>query len=169
MNIRRTRSWRGQSGLTLIECLVYMAVLIVVMACSTAIFFQSWTDSRALHRNATDIIGALHVGDQWRSDLRAATGLVQVAESNGVEQILIPMTNGETYYTFFKGRLFRQAAGDPAYHVWLDNVKSSHMQFEPREKIAAWRWELELKSSIKNAKFHPLFTFEAVAGGANAQ
>lgn len=160
---------RTRMGISLLECLVYMAILFVVVGCATAIFFRSWTDSKALHRNATDILAALHAGDQWRDDVRKAIGPVQVAETSDGEQIRIPSAQGTTYYTFSNGKISRQGAGDSIGQVWLDSVKASQMQMEKRNDISSWRWELELKSSIRTAKFHPLFTFEAVPGGRNSQ
>jgi hypothetical protein len=43
------------------------------------------------------------------------------------------------------------------------------MQSDSRGKIAAWRWELELKTVKKTARYRPLFTFETVAGSANTR
>jgi Tfp pilus assembly protein FimT len=158
-----------QRGLSLIETLVYMAVFVVVLGCATAVFFQSWTDSKALHRNATDILGALHAGDQWRADVRSATGPMQILDASDAQQLHIPTTNGEIVYAFAAGQLRRQAAGDAISRLWLDHVKSSRMQADARPNVAAARWELELQSSLKTAKFHPLFTFQAVVGGGVAR
>ena len=129
-------------------------------------FFSRWDDSKALRRNADDIVRVLHAGDQWRADVRAATGPVQLTDADGAEQLRIPASAGEIVYTFSKGELRRQAGAAAANEVWLANVKSSQMQSDLRRNVAAWRWELELKTVRKTARWRPLFTFETVAGGA---
>jgi len=166
MKTRRRRARGGESGFTLIECIVYIGLLAVVLGLASTIFFQSWDDSKALRRDADDIVRALRTGDQWRADLRAATGPVQLTDADGVEQLHIPASAGEIVYTFSKGELHRQAGADTVNRVWLANVKSSRMQSDLRQDVAAWRWELELKTVKKTARWRPLFTFETVAGGA---
>jgi Tfp pilus assembly protein FimT len=166
MKIRCTRATGGEGGFTLIECLAYIGLLAVVLGVATRLFFQSWDDSKALRRNADDIVRILHTGDQWRDDVRAATGLVQVTDADGVEQLRIPASTGEIVYTFSNGELRRQAGAAAVNRVWLSNVKSSQMQSDSRRDVTAWRWELELKTVKKTARWRPLFTFETVAGGA---
>ena len=162
----RTRETGGKGGFTLIECLVYIGLLAVVLGVATRIFFQSWDDNKALRRNAEDIVRVLHTGDQWRADVRAATGPVQLTDADGAEQLRIPASAGEIVYTFSKGELRRKVSADAVIKVWLANVKSSQMQSDLRRGVAAWRWELELKTVKKTARWRPLFTFETVAGGA---
>jgi len=165
MKTRRIRAMGGASGFTLIECIAYFALFVVVLGFATKIFFDSWDDSKALRRNADDIVRVLHAGDQWRTDVRAATGPVQLTDADGAEQLRIPASAGEIVYTFSKGELHRQAGADAVDRVWLSNVKSSQMQSDLRQDVAAWRWELELKTVKKTARWRPLFTFETVAGG----
>ncbi len=163
MKIHRKRQPRGAGGFSLIECLVYIGLFAVVVGFGTIIFYQCWDDSKALRRNADDIVRVLHAGDQWRSDVRAATGPVQLADADGAEKLHIPVSGGEIVYTFSNGELHRQA-GD-VDRLWLANVKTSQMQSDARPAVAAWRWELELKTVKRTARFRPLFTFETVAGG----
>jgi hypothetical protein len=151
---------------SIIECMAYIALLFVVLGFATKIFFQSWDDSKALRRNADDIVRVLHAGDQWRADVRAATGPVQLTDADGVQQLRIPASAGDIIYTFSKGELLRQTGGDAVKRVWLSNVKSSRMQSDARRDVTAWRWELELKTVRKTALFRPFFTFETVSGGA---
>jgi hypothetical protein len=40
------------------------------------------------------------------------------------------------------------------------------MQPDPRQRVIAWTWELELKPTRKDAKVRPLFTFETAFGAA---
>jgi len=169
MKINRTSSAGSGSGFTIIECIAYIALLAVVLGFATSLFFQCWDDSKALRRDADDIVRVLHAGDQWRADLRAATGPVRLTDAEGAEKIRIPAAIGEIIYTFSKGELHRQTVADSVDRVWLSNVKSSRMQSDPRQDIDAWRWELELKTVKKTARWRPLFTFETVAGGGIAR
>jgi hypothetical protein len=150
----------------LIECLFYMAMLMVVLGVATKAFYNCWDNSRALRRNADDIVRALHAGDQWRADVRAATGPIQLTAVKGVEQFRIPATTGAIVYTFSNGELRRQAGSPASDRVLLSNVQSSEMQSDLRQRVAAWRWELEIKSAQRRSRWRPLFTFETVAGGA---
>jgi len=166
MRIRTAAKMGHVSGLTLIECIVYVALLVVVLGFATMIFYQCWDESKALRRNADDIVRVLHAGDQWRADVRAATGPVQRSDADGVEQLHIPASAGEIVYTFAHGELHRQVGSGAADRLWLSNIKSSQMRTDSRPDVAAWRWELELKTVKRTARWRPLFTFETVAGGA---
>ena len=156
-----------QRGFTLLECLAYIAVLAVVLVVTMKGFYRCWDDSKALRHNADDIIRVLHAGEQWRADVRAAQGPVQLTQADGAEQLLIPSAAGPIIYTFAKGELRRQTSSPAATNLLLANIQSSQMQSNPRQRVAAWTWELELKPTRKGARVRPLFTFETVAGPAN--
>ena len=147
----------AKGGFSLLECLAYIALLAVVLGIATKLFFQAWDDSKALRRNADDIVRVMHAGDRWRADVRSATGPVQVADADGGEQLRIPAATGEIVYTFSNGELRRQN------RLWLSNIKASQMRSDLRQTVTAWRWKLELKTVKKTARWRPLFTFEAVA------
>ena len=147
-----------QQGFTLIECIVYMALFVVVVGFATMVFFRYWDDSRDLSRHADDVVRVLHAGDQWRADLRAAHGPLQLTFTNGAEELRIPSSAGAITYTFAHGELRRQSK------LLLANVQSSEMQSNAALHVPAWRWDLELQSKLKTPLWRPRFTFEAVAG-----
>ena len=64
---------RTQAGYLLIECLVYMSVLVVVLGLGLGAFYVCWDYSKALHYATDDITAALHAGERWRADIRSAT------------------------------------------------------------------------------------------------
>ena len=161
------RETGGERGFTLLECIAYGALLVVVSGLALGLFYQCWDDSKALRRDADDIVRALRTGEQWRADLRVATGPVQLTAAQDSEQLRIPAAGGEVVYGVSDGKLWRKSSADSVNKVWLPNVASSRMQSETRGHVAAWRWELELNTVKKSARVRPLFTFEAVAGGAN--
>jgi Tfp pilus assembly protein PilE len=157
-----------QEGVSLIECIMYIAIVGVVVGIATTAFFRAWADSGRLRRNAGDIVRALHAGEQWRADLRAATGPVQVTDQDGAETVVIPAPAGPITYTFARGELHRQARPAGPAALVLDGVKASRMAAEPRRQVTAWRWELELQPGPEHARVTPLFTFETVPGHAPA-
>jgi hypothetical protein len=146
----------------LIECLAYIAVLAVVLIVTMRAFGHCWDNSKAVRRNADDIIRVLHAGEQWRADIRAASGSVQLTRANGSEQLLIPSAAGPVIYTCNNGELRRQCPSPAATNLLLSNIESSQMQSDPRRNVTAWTWELQLKPTRKDAKVRPLFTFESV-------
>ncbi|HUK81270.1 MAG TPA: prepilin-type N-terminal cleavage/methylation domain-containing protein [Verrucomicrobiae bacterium] len=144
----------SRRGYTLIEVLVYIAVLLVVMDVAYTAYARYDKGSRDLRRNADDIIRALRVGQRWRDDVRAAVGPLRVT-ANGV---VIPEGSGEIEYAFADGTLWRQKI------ALLKQVKASAMRSDARPHVVAWRWELELASPKKMAHVRPLFSFTAVPG-----
>jgi hypothetical protein len=144
-----------------------MAVLAVVLVVTMRGFYHCWDNSKALRHNADDIILVLHAGEQWREDVRAAKGPLQLTQPDGAEQLLIPSAGGPIIYTFARGELRRQTSSPAATNLLLSNIQSSQMQSNPRQRVTAWTWELELKPTRKDARVRPLFTFETVAGPAN--
>lgn len=165
MNIRHKTIRAG--GILLLECMAYIGLLFVVTGFAVVTMFHAWDDNKGLRRNADDIARALHAGEQWRADLRVATGPVRVTDADGAEQLRIPSAGGEIMYDFAHGELHRQTAGKSA--LLLPNVKSSQMQSDSRPGVAAWRWELELTIVKQTARCRPLFTFETVAGEGGSQ
>jgi hypothetical protein len=169
MKTRPQRPATRRHGWFLIECLVYIAVLAVVVAVAMSGFYHCWDSSKAVRRDADDIIRVLHAGEQWRADVRAAKGAVQLSRADGVEKLLIPSAAGPVTYTFASGEVRRQTPSPAATNLLLSNLESSRMQSEPRQRVTAWTWELELKPTRKDARVRPLFTFETVAGPAHTQ
>ena len=161
MNVRTQKN--GPRAFTLIETLVYIAVAVVVVGFAFGTFYDCWGSAKSLRRNADDIVRALAVGDRWRADIRAATGAIQLTGGGDTQQCLIPTSAGEIAYTLSDGQLRRQPGSGLPPTTWLANVKSSHMQLEPRGGVQAWRWELELKTVRRETLMRPLFTFECAA------
>ena len=60
-------------GFSLIECLVYISVFALLMTLAMQLFFQTRDSADRLRRNADDLTRALHAGELWREEIRAAT------------------------------------------------------------------------------------------------
>jgi hypothetical protein len=169
MNTLPKRRAASEHGTSLIELLVYMALFVVVVGFATAAFFDCWSSTKILHRDADDIARALDIGERWRADVRGATGVVQSIVVNGAEQLRVPTATGEVTYIFANGTIRRRDGSAGPDTLWLSDVKSSQMKAGARGRVTAWRWELELKSARKEGRMQPLFTFECAAGPATIQ
>jgi prepilin-type N-terminal cleavage/methylation domain-containing protein len=149
---------KTERGYTLIEMLVYIAVLAVVVDLSYAAYYRYDLYTRDLRRNADDIVRVMRAGERWRDDIRNA-----IAPSHAIENgVAIPLPSGEIDYVFADGTVWRQVAG--VRTIALKQVKASTMSVDSRQHVDAWRWELELTSPKKIVLVRPLFTFTAVSG-----
>lgn len=151
-----------QRGASLLECLVYIAVLGLLLNLAVLAFNRCWDDSKHLRRNAEDIARALKAGEIWRADIRAATGTIQAVTLADADQLVIPQPAGTVIYSFRHGELRRQAGPGGPVTLVLPQACSSRMQADARARVTAWRWELELAAAPKKPGLPPLFTFEAV-------
>ena len=149
---------KNERGFTILEAITYVAVLLMVLSGAFASYSRCQLSSSSLRRNAEDIIRAVHAGERWRVDIRAAIQMPRLTPGG----IIIPLQDGEIAYEINDGTMWRQTAGKRI--AVLKQVKSSTMQRESRGIVAAWRWELELASQKKTGSTRPLFTFEAAEG-----
>ena len=58
-------------GISIIECLVYGFVLLVLLGVAYCAFYRCVENSYTLRRNAEDIATALRAGERWRADVRS--------------------------------------------------------------------------------------------------
>lgn len=166
MKINASNSIARKRGISLVECLIYIGMSLVVLGVAFSVFYKAWDNSKRLRRNATEIVQALHAGELWRADVRAAAGPLVSTDAESAATLRIPTTNGTVVYTFADGEVRRQMAGNAPEQILLTHIKSSHMQSDPRHHVTAWRWELELQTTQKKPKMFPLFTFESVSASA---
>ncbi len=147
---------KSQRGYSLLECLVYIAVLAVVLDLSFVAYYRYDQHTRSLRRNADDIVRVMQAGERWRDDVRAA-----IAPPHAIENgLVIPQQSGDVVYIFADDVMWRQTATNRV--VVLRQVKASTMAVDSRQRVNAWRWELELASPQKVILVHPLFTFTTV-------
>lgn len=169
MNIKplRKSDQRRQSAISLIECLVYISLVFIVLGMATAAFYRCFGNMKSLRRNSDDITQALHAGELWRADIRAAARPVQFDADN--QQLRIPHATGEVDYKFMDAQVLRRTGADAPWVVVLPKVEKSQMQVDARTRVTAWRWELQLKTLREPARMRPLFTFIAIPGATGAQ
>lgn len=161
----KSMSSRGQRGMMLVDCLVYIALLALLLSWAFMAFYQVTQNTKNLSRNASDIIRVLKAGERWRADVRSVTREPRLEEVAGVTVLRLPQATGAVLYTFRDGTVFRQVTADanPDWTELLPKVKNSRMHIDPRHHVTAWRWEVELQAPQKAARVRPLFTFQAVA------
>jgi type II secretory pathway pseudopilin PulG len=158
-NLRYAR----RNAFTLIECLVYMSLLFVLIGLGYMAMYRSMDASTGLRRNASDITQALNAGERWREDVRSATQALRVELNSDQETILhIPRADTEVSYRFASNTVSRRV-GSTEWSLALEHVKNSIFISDPRTKVTAWKWEVELLPYRKGlTHLPPLFTFLAV-------
>jgi type II secretory pathway component PulJ len=152
-------------GFLLIEVLVYIAVVFVLLGVGYSALYHCMDSSIALRRDADDIANALHAGERWRADVRQANKQIRVEQTPAEQIAYLEGLHSEAAYRFSTNAVFRRVSEGPWVRL-LSNVKSSTIESDARQRVTAWRWELELqprqKGSVKPGRIHPLFTFIAV-------
>jgi hypothetical protein len=152
---------RHETGILLMECIVYLAVFAILLGVGTASFYYCWDHTRAVIQATDDITAALRAGERWRADVRGATGKISIETMPTGEVVRIPETAGEIVYRFEIGQLYREISTTKNSQLLLPKVKTSQMETESRGGVTAWRWELELKERRKETHLPLQFTFEA--------
>lgn len=159
-----------RTGTLLLETIAYMAIFVVVLGLATDAFYQSWSASGALRRDADQISQSMNAGERWRADIRAASGAIEKTSLNGSETIRIPQAQGEIIYRFAHAEVRRRPATSARESVVVSKIKSSRMQIEREPFGSVCRWELELEPNRpRRGTLAPLFTFTAVATTATDQ
>ncbi len=149
------------AGVSLIECLVYVAVFAILLGGGTAAFYFCWDHTRAVIFTSNEIESAMRAGEVWRSDVRAATGKISIETTATGETVKIPTSGKEIIYQLHDGELRREIPTQNSSRLLLEKVKTSEVKTVSRDGVSAWRWELELAPRRKEAHFPLLFTFEA--------
>ena len=164
----------GRRGVTLIEVLIYVVLFYTFMMVAADTYMSGKNQARSIQWNATKIVRVMYAGERWRQDIRDAISPPQniqsslpnpddpsdIIELTSLEIIKPSETN---WYAFRGDHVFRMSSHLPTqWELIMDRVNSSTMVEEQRGEVAAWRWEVELKTRTKKAPIHPLFTFLAV-------
>ncbi len=162
MKLQPAISVSKTSAFSLVECLVYIAVLMIVTGIAFSVFFSLLTHHRNITRCSEDILRALKAGERWRADVRAATEPPTLETSPTEQALHIHQARHTITYLYSSGELWRvedeHARGLPL----LNNVKTSSMVADSRTHVQAWRWDLRLVATRKKAKFIPWFSFLVV-------
>jgi hypothetical protein len=145
----------------LLECLVYLSIFVILLGGATTVFYFCWDHTQALIYTTDDITSALHTGERWRADVRAATGKITIETTATGELARIPEGAKSVSYRFESGEVRRQVSTSDYQELLLAKVKTSEMKPDTRGSVTAWRWEMEVLPRRKEAQLPLLFTFEA--------
>jgi len=145
----------------LVECITYVAVFLILSAAAMGSFYLCWDHSKALISASDDISAALVAGERWRTDVRAATGTINVETTANGELVKIPQGEKEITYMFNSNKVERQVGSVSLPVMLLPRVIASEMKPDPRNGVTAWRWELQVAQRRKETHLPLLFTFEA--------
>ncbi len=153
-----------EGGYLMTEALVYIGAVGVLLTVGLIAMFRCVDNSLVLRRNADDIARAMHIGELWRSDVRAAGKIYWVQEADQ-DVLQIEGPGKRVQYRFSDGALYRRLNSAPWGRA-LERVKASVMQAEARAQLTCWHWDLELEPRVRGAaapgRMRPLFTFIAV-------
>jgi len=149
---------KQDSGIMLLECLTYLAGLMVVMGLAYGAYYRCVVSSTGMRKNGTDITKVLQSGERWREDVRNASGNLSVTKANERQTVRIPQKSGTVIYVFENGTV-KRSGDEKKWISILSNVKASRFEKEERKQVVAWRWEVELNAR-KESKMRPLFTFQ---------
>jgi Tfp pilus assembly protein PilE len=155
---------RSRKGMLLMECLVYMALLFVVLGAAYAAYYRCAENSKRLYQNVDDIVRALQAGERWRDDIRTALAVTASEDSLSLAQ-----SNATVDYVFERNTVWRRAGAQAPLAPFLGGVKASRMERDERHHITGWRWEVELAWREKSPRFRPFYTFEAAPGGGGTR
>ena len=161
----KSHARRTQRAYLLTEALVYLSVVAVILSVGCVAMYRCIDNCIVLRRNANDIVRAVNAGERWRADVRAAGMRARLEGAAGAQVLHLQSTAGLIDYRFAEGAVYRRA-GTGEWVSVLDRVKASAFEADRRQRVAAWRWELELEPRLKGAmrpgRVRPLFTFLAV-------
>lgn len=161
-----------RAGYLLIEALVYIGLVFLLLGIATTALYRCIDNSVGLRRNADDIARAVHIGELWRDDVRAATKGISLENTGNQHVLRLKQSSREVEYRFSDNAVYRRI-GEGPWSAILDQIAASSMERDPRSTVTAWRWELELQpkahGSFKTGRVRPLFTFLAVPGAFTNQ
>ena len=114
----------NQRAYLLVEALVYIAVVSVLLGAGYAAMYRCIDSSLALRRSVDDISSALHAGERWRADVRAATNVVRLENTEAGQLLRLEGPKGAILYRYSTNAIFRSVSAGPWARL-LPNVKSS--------------------------------------------
>src|SRR5438105_12099409 len=76
-----------RAGYMLVEALVYIGLSFLLLGVGFAAMYRCIDNSVGLRRSSDDITSALHAGERWRADVRAAVRPIKL-ENLPAEQVL---------------------------------------------------------------------------------
>ena len=159
----RTHRIRNEAGVSLIECLVYVALFAVLLTCATRFFTVVYHHNKAVAKAASYTNAALDAARHWRRDIANAKGEPELIRSERFDVIRIDQASGgQVSYRVNGTRLERHNSKE--WVPIIRRVASSIMLPDQREHVRAWRWELAMETKSRFLGDPVRFSFTAVPG-----
>ncbi|MBT5709110.1 MAG: hypothetical protein HOI66_22550 [Verrucomicrobia bacterium] len=159
---RRLGSRSMGQGFALVECLVYIAVVMTIVGIGLSLYLKLLSFHRDLERNATDITRSIKAGEVWRADIRSAVGPIESNQTDEGRFLIIPTATGSIHYHFDQQALWRQNELAKSETIFLNKVAECEFIQETRSRVTAWRCEIRLETKMKTVRIQPKFSFLAV-------
>ncbi len=151
-------------GIVLVECMVYIALVMVILGMGLNVYLKLLSFHRDLERNSHDITRTTKAGEIWRADIRSATAHLQIEGQADSLRLTIPIENDSIQYSFRDGTLWRQQSTEQSPQPLLTHIASCQFSKDSRTHTDAWVWDLKLKTKKKTVRIEPQFSFLAVPG-----
>jgi hypothetical protein len=159
---RQFRSRSKRQGIALIECMVYIAVVMPILGIGLSLYLKLLSFHRDLDRNADDIARSLKAGEVWRTDIRSAVGPIETTRTDEGRFLIVPTAIGSIRYHFDQQALWRQDELAKSETIFLHSLTECEFIQETRSRVTAWRCEIQLKTKMKTVRIQPKFSFLAV-------
>ena len=160
LRVQRTRS---ESGVSLIECLVYIGLFAVLLTCATRFFSVVYYHNKAAASAASYTIAALDAAKHWRRDIANAKGEPKLIRDDHFDVIRIDQANGEQVSYRVNGTRLERHNSEEWVPI-IRRVASSIMLPDQREHVRAWRWELAMEPKSRFLGDPVRVSFTAVPG-----
>ncbi len=162
MKLRNHRT-RNEAGVSLIDCLVYVALFAVLLTCATRFFSVVYHHNKASASAASYTIAALDAARHWRRDIANAKGEPKLIRDDLFDVIRIDQANGNQVSYRVNGTRLERNDGTEWIPI-IRRVASSVMLPDQREHVRAWRWELAMETKSRFLGDPVRFSFTAVPG-----
>lgn len=159
---------KGCRALGLIDCMIYIGLLMALTGVAFATFYECFQHSARLNRAASDIRRVTQAGERWRAEVRAAIGPPKLVQRGAEPVFELPLSEGAVLYRFVNDAVQRRLDSNPNWTTFLPAVKNSQMHIDQRRFVTSCRWELELATGKKPARVKPVFTFQAAHSAKKA-
>jgi hypothetical protein len=150
-----------------LDCLVYIALLGLILGLAFQAFYQGHEHNSRLERGVAGAIRALRAGEAWRADVRAASAGVELVREEGEDRLHLRRADSNVTYAFRDGAVFRRGPDSTNWLEFLPAVKASRFERDPRSRVTAWRWEVEVHPGRRPLRTPLVFTFLATSPGVS--
>jgi len=157
---------RPCAAIGLIDCLMYISLLMILLGLAFAAFYRTIEQATHLNQNTSDLVRALWAGERWRGGYRPATASPRFVEEDNLHTLVLRLAEREVVYRFTNNVVMREDSSGVSEEL-VTGVKASTFHRDARQHVTAWRWELALQPQRRVVRVLPLLSFQAVAAKAS--